>query len=667
MDWLALIRYELGPIPMFMWQYAAVLGLLALTLVIMRPLRATHRQSGLLYAVVLAVCGYGISALLHIYLPPPSSAPIRYDLLFLAGMFGGWRGGLLGYALIYGARLQWAGTVQATYTGIDMAIVALGGVLAHRWYADLDPADLTPRQVLLMWALRSLTLIVSGLVLLGLHMLPKDMVFFELLPHKNSLGSLVRKTLMAGPALLFFASVFALFRLDAQDRRRQRREWRNSREDSLTGLPNRRALGEHLGQLLQVQPRPQLTLISIGASNHAQLLLHHGLGWGDGFLRALAAGVHEPQTSAVLREHAPRVFQFTDLSLVLVLQQIDAAELERRGLADHLHQALSMHVRENHGSGALPLLTLTVSACDPTQHPDAASALRDLGLHLSTQAHEVRNVHFLRTSFAQAARREEWLLERLGAWIDTGSPPLAYMPKCDLHSRRVVGAEALLRFRDEQGALVSPGLIVALATRHRMLAAFEWSTLEQASRDARQWADGGQAEVLSVNISSASLVTPGFATRLLELLDHTRLPPRALMLELTEHDAVPDIDTVRDNVRLLTAQGVRLSLDDFGSGHSGLAVLARIQFSELKVDHTMVAMIGNPRMRSAIQLAVESARRYDATLVAEGVETENQLSMLLELGVRHGQGYLFARAIPLQQLMALSLGLATASQSEALT
>jgi EAL domain-containing protein (putative c-di-GMP-specific phosphodiesterase class I) len=350
-----------------------------------------------------------------------------------------------------------------------------------------------------------------------------------------------------------------------------------------------------------------------------------------------------------------------------VLQQIGAGELEHRGLANRLHQALSVRVRDNLGSGPVPLLTLTVSACDPLQHADAASALRDLGLHLSPQAHEVRKVHFLRTSFAQAARREAWLLEQLGGWTDAGNPPLAYMPKCDLRSRRVVGAEALLRFHDGQGALVSPGQIVALATRHRMLAAFEWSTLEQAGRDARQWADTGSPQALSVNISSASLVTPGFAARLLELLGHHRLPPTALTLELTEYDAVPDIDTVRDNVRLLTARGLRLSLDDFGSGHSGLAVLARIPFSEIKVDHTMVAMIGSPRMRSAIELALESARRYDATLVAEGVETEEQLGTLRALGVSQGQGHLFARAISLKELMAFSHGRAMAACGEAPT
>ena len=135
------------------------------------------------------------------------------------------------------------------------------------------------------------------------------------------------------------------------------------------------------------------------------------------------------------------------------------------------------------------------------------------------------------------------------------------------------------------------------------------------------------------------------------LLKRMNLPPEALVLELTEYDPVPDIDTVRENVQHLNQQGIKLSLDDFGSGYSGLAVLARFQFSELKVDHTMIALVGNARMRAAIELALESAQRYNATFVAEGVETWGQLDELLALGITQGQGHLLSRELSLEALM----------------
>lgn len=651
MSWLELIRFELGSIPMFMWQYAAVLGLIALTLVLTRPLCISARQAGLLHSAVLALAGYGISGLLHLYLPPPSSAPIRYDLLFLAGMMGGWRGGLLALGLMFGARLQFVGTTLWVNAVIDMGVVTLGGVWAHHWYRHLDLADIGLRQLLWIWAMRSLTMVISGLALLALHQLPQNWLFFELLPHKNALGSLVRKALMSGPALLFLVSVFAVFRLDAHDRRRQRQEWHSSRKDSLTQLPNRRALAEYLGRHFGRPAPHKMALICIGVNNHTQMLLSQGHGWGDRFLQQLSTTVHEEPVKSLLDACEVRVFQFTDMCLVLVLNGIGPTELDNSGLGVRLHQALSLKMHGLCATGPSPTLAMTVATCDAHRHADAASALRDLGLYLHAHGHDLRTVTFLHTSFTHVARREAQLLDSLANWIDNSNPPLAYMPKFHLRTRAVVGAEALLRFPDGLGQHVPPGQVLMLAARHKLLPAFEWSTIERACRDYQRWSNAGGARPLSINISSASLLTANFALRLTELLKRMNLPPEALVLELTEYDPVPDIDTVRENVQHLNAHGVKLSLDDFGSGYSGLTVLARFQFSELKVDHTMIALIGNTRMRAAIELALESAQRYNATFVAEGVETWGQLEELLSLGITQGQGHLLSRELSLEALM----------------
>lgn len=655
MTWQELILHELGPIPMFMWQYAAVLGVLAVTLIVTRPIQPSAQQSNTLYAAVLAGCGYIITVLLHIYVPPPSSAPIRYDLLFLAGMMGGWRGGLLGFMLIYGARFQVTGSAYAILAAIDMGTVSLGGVIAHRWYARMNLADLSLKQILGLWAWRSIVLVLSGAVLVALHKLPAGAIFFDLLPYKNSVGSLVRKTLMAGPALLFFVAVLAMFRLDAGDRRRQTLEWRNSREDSLTQLPNRRALSEHLDRLLRMSSsRNEVALISMGASNHAQLLLQNGHEWSGTFLTTLAKAVTLSLSNQSLACGA-KVYQFGDLNLVLMLYGKDVRQLENAEWAEQLHHGLSLKLRELQPSGPLPVLAITVLPCDSATHPQAATLLRNLALHLHNQSGERRHIHLLTSNFAHAARREEWLLVELGNWIDSGRPPLAYMPKCALPARELVGAEALLRCQDDQGRSVSPGEILALASRHRLLGAFEWATLEQVCRDAAYWVNAGHPRPLSVNISSTSLVTPGFAHRLLALMAAHSLNSHSLTLELTEYDAVPDIDVVRENVELLTARDIKLSLDDFGNGYSGLSVLARIPFSEVKVDRSMTAMVDQPRMRAAIALALESARRYDAELVAEGVETEEQARVLLEIGVIQAQGHLFAKALSVTELVTFNL------------
>ena len=131
-------------------------------------------------------------------------------------------------------------------------------------------------------------------------------------------------------------------------------------------------------------------------------------------------------------------------------------------------------------------------------------------------------------------------------------------------------------------------------------------------------------------------------------------PPQLLYVEIAKDGHVPDVETVRTNIAVLQGAGVGLSLDDFGTGYSALTTLATIPFTEVKIDHSMISRIDQPRMREAVSLALESATRYNATLVAEGVETEDQSTLLLEMGVLVGRGYLFSKAVPMETLIQIS-------------
>jgi EAL domain-containing protein (putative c-di-GMP-specific phosphodiesterase class I) len=194
--------------------------------------------------------------------------------------------------------------------------------------------------------------------------------------------------------------------------------------------------------------------------------------------------------------------------------------------------------------------------------------------------------------------------------------------------------------------------VVDIAARHHLLTEFEWCTLHAVVRDIARCAGHGMPLPLAVNISAASMGVPGFAQRVADLLRSLKAPGRLLAVEITETSPVPDIDTVRDNMQQLHAMGVRLSLDDFGTGYSALSLLAKFPFSEVKVDPSMVARLDQPRMQAAVSLAHESARRYNATLIAEGIETRSQCERLRELGLEYGQGYLFSRAVPIERMLA---------------
>lgn len=158
---------------------------------------------------------------------------------------------------------------------------------------------------------------------------------------------------------------------------------------------------------------------------------------------------------------------------------------------------------------------------------------------------------------------------------------------------------------------------------------------------------------LAVNVSAASLVTVGFGERVLQLLRSAGVAPERLTIEVTETAKLPLIDIVEQNVQALHQAGVKLSLDDFGTGYAALSLLARFPFSEVKIDRWMTTGIGQGRIRQAVVLGFEGARRYGATLVTEGVETAWQRQALLDIGVTTGQGHLLAPAIPLAELLAL--------------
>lgn len=156
-----------------------------------------------------------------------------------------------------------------------------------------------------------------------------------------------------------------------------------------------------------------------------------------------------------------------------------------------------------------------------------------------------------------------------------------------------------------------------------------------------------------MNVSSSTLSDANFAVLLIQRLKEAGLPGARLTLELTESTLLQDTQQVAHNMLLLKDHGVGLSLDDFGTGYSALSILAKYPFSEVKIDHSMISLLHYERMRTAVSIAQESARLYQATLTAEGVETQEQIDILQSIGIRCAQGYIFSPAVPLAELIEL--------------
>lgn len=243
---------------------------------------------------------------------------------------------------------------------------------------------------------------------------------------------------------------------------------------------------------------------------------------------------------------------------------------------------------------------------------------------------------------------------------------LHFQPIVDLTTGKVVGAEALARWRHPARGQLDPRWFLDLLERSAQLPAFTAAVLDDALTAADYWRAAGHDIGVSVNISARSLLDTSLPETVLAALDRHGTRPDRLCLELTETLALSQLETVDQVLTRLYDLGVRLALDDFGTGFSSIGVLSRIPVHEIKIDRSFVgslrAAAGTTRRsgpdaeaaaqaRAVVRSTVQLGRALDLTVVGEGIESEVQRTLLWELGCTLGQGHLFGRAVPAEDLL----------------
>lgn len=229
---------------------------------------------------------------------------------------------------------------------------------------------------------------------------------------------------------------------------------------------------------------------------------------------------------------------------------------------------------------------------------------------------------------------------------------LFYQPKIELRSRRLVGAEGLVRARHPRRGVLSPALFLPGADEDGMLALTE-RVIITALRDWETCAEHGVSIKLSVNVPVTALVKLPIAQMLREERPSAPNWP-GLILEVTEDEIVKDLQIANDVADQLRAFNCSLAIDDFGAGYSSLARLRQLPFSELKIDRSYVTNCHTDRINAGLcETIVELAKRFGLKSVAEGVETTYESHKLQGMGCDIAQGYLFARPMPAGQLIGM--------------
>lgn len=637
---MAAWQAELANYPLLILQAAALLGILSITLLLSRTPTERVESRTLLYGSVFGITSFALIALSSQFFNLPSKPYLSSDLLFLGGLLGGWRGGTITLALTISARLIFGGFNQVEAFLLDMSITTAGGIIAHSVHSKKPLMQFGWKEVLKIWSARmACSMFSSGIIFL-----------LKLVPPKVSAHVTALQIVGFSTSLFILGCVIALLRVDAHIRDSYFQRMKMYRTDLLSGLPNRRALSEYLETILH-KNQSQHVLLTFEVGNLKEMVRILGHDWTDKFWGHLASQLTNQETLKMTSNEKSNCFQLSDLALAFVVQETCVAQIENCQLVPRLYADVMEHLQVAGGPYSNVQLRCGVTNVRTADDANASSVLRNISLALQSSNQQIRYFH---DSFSAQADKDAKVHELIIGWIRNINPPLNYQPKFNLETRVICGAEALLRAHSAEGLPLSPLYVLDVATRYQLLLKLEWCTVEMVIRELAQCMAKGFHTPLSVNISAASITVPDFGERILDRLDRYRVPSEMLSIEIIESGQVPDIDTVKENIHKLNSAGVGLSLDDFGAGYSTLTTLAKIPFDEVKIDYAMVSMIEQPRMNKAIGLALESATRYGARLVAEGVETETQLEILVKMGIKFGQGYLFSKAVSMNDLIELS-------------
>lgn len=617
-------------------QGAALVGLLAASLLVGRRYQLPMRRSGALAGLTMGVAGYVIGALVADYGESGFRPTLVIDFLYLGGYLGGPVGGVFSFVLVEGARWQYGGILHPLSALVDGGIHVLSGLVMRRLIDPRSLHQVTALTVLGVWGGRGISTLLGTWV--GLQ--------FSGAPMSAVLQILSSRVSILPVTLLIIYLTLLLLTTDAQIDAQLAREHELLRRDPVSGLPNRRALNEFAQRHWRLQPPPAACLVVLELGNLNDFLARYGheqacLIWqsgGQGQGEVLLQDVRR-----VLQAYRPRSFQYSDFSLALFLDGVGLAELEQRG---ELEPALRRC--EQSLSQAWPGLRAVVrcAVVDLSRTPDDALPnlpYREITLALNSVP---RGVAYFNDLMQQDQALDAFIESQMNRWADPRTVPIWLQPKLHLASAQVSGAEALLRLNDPEGRPVSPMRVIAVARRCGRLGELEWATVAATAYLLQHLASRLPGLSVAVNVSAESLRLPGFAQRVQVLLAQCGLAPGLLRLELVEWSDLVDDPRVQAHLAQLTVLGVPLSIDDFGTGYSNLLLLTRFSFSEVKIDRSLVTSLSELKSLVVVEHIVELAHRCGAVVVAEGVETIAVATQVRDLGVDVGQGYLFSRALP---------------------
>ncbi|MDH4182837.1 MAG: EAL domain-containing protein [Nitrospinota bacterium] len=452
-------------------------------------------------------------------------------------------------------------------------------------------------------------------------------------------------------AVAQYAAVF----YDITEMRRSEQEVKfKAYHDALTGLPNRQLFVDRLKQAIMRAKRNGSVFSVLFIDLDGFKLINDSLGHsvGDLLLRGVAIRLvgcaREEDTVARLGGD-----EFT-----IIIENMhdtqEAATVARRvieAMAEPFsHKNEELFITSSVGIALYP---------ENGETPDDLLKNADLAMY-SVKTYGKNNFMFFTQSLNEKAVRRHDLESKLRKAQEKGEIFAVFQPKVEMATGRIAGMEALMRWRQASGEFISPMEFIPVAEETGMIRELDEFMLDTSCAFMRKLLDDGLAAgpgkdlSISVNFSAKDLEQPSFADKLIAAVKKHRISPRHIEVELTENALVKNIENTVDKLYDLREFGFNISIDDFGTGYSSLSYLVKFPINYLKLDRSFVVdLFKDPDAKTVAKAVVSMAHEINVEVVAEGVETQEQLAFLRGIGCDLVQGYIFAKPSPREQIVEL--------------
>lgn len=405
-------------------------------------------------------------------------------------------------------------------------------------------------------------------------------------------------------------------------------------------IPNRHGMQYVLSQQMDTLKDKQLSVALISLSEYMNVIELYGRDAGE----------------LLLNEMIKRIKKWTDYNQVLIgrfssstLYVIFAGQFDFNQLSKWLHKKMSNPMLLNDR-----LIYLTVKIGIASQQKD--DCIEETARHAEIALSKVRNksgtqLGLYDEEYANQIQKDLILLNHLTAAINNKEIQVYFQPKVELHRGRIDSIEALARWHSPTLGFISPAEFIPVAEKNGLIHSIDVLIIEQvlAWMQQRQY-EGKKIVPVSVNISAEHFYHPEFIDQLMELVHKYYADPKYLIIEITETLGLEDVERAQKIINRLAVLGFTVSVDDFGIGYSSLSYLQKLHFRELKIDMSFVRRLDEGGTRAIVRAIIDIAKHLEMRVIAEGVETKEQVSMLKELSCDVAQGYLYYKPMPIDAI-----------------